>query len=803
MRGDFVRSVIRGALRGASLLVAWGLVAAASATIHLRIIAWDGEDNIVPVRDAVRAFEKAHPDIQVTLQAVVKNYQEKLLAEVAAGTAPDVVHMDPPNFQKFARRGAILPLNQFFKETPGFDLKSYYKNLVDASSMDGLLYILPRDIAPIVPVFYNKKIFDEEGIPYPDGKWTWDFVERPELREHDFLWMMDKLTKRDATGKVIRWGYAPAWKTAMTDMCFLELGARVADNYENPSKLLYDDPRIVKSFQFVADLSLKQHWMPSDVEFNSVMQTNARKLFTEGRIAMLQSGIWESTALRKEIVKGQPGYFDWDIALAPAYKDGTRAYPTGGSGYSIMSQTKHPHEAWLLTQWMAGKEGMLPSAEQGMAQPAIRALAQTPPWIPNSATPDELARPRNRIIMDRGADYVVFGPTNMDWPEVFSLVDQQLQSIFDGTSTAKAALTKGTRLAQRRLDVLRKDERLGPFDWRLGAGAGVLIMFALAAWVYGPEFRARRSRREKQESRIAYLFILPCLLGLILFTFGPMILSFLMSFARWDIIRPAQWRGLGNYKEAITGDPTFWVALRVTLVYTLAAVPTGLVTALGLAMLLNTKVRGMPLWRTCFYLPSVVSGVAASIVWKAMFRADGGVLNTIIYGPDGSRNFLGLASLLRPVATVNGEVNWLGDPRTALGSLVIMSIWGVGGSMVIMLAGLQGVPDFYYEAATLDGANGWQKFRRVTLPLISPTLFFSLITGFIGSFQVFTQAFVMTEGGPDNSTKFYMLHLFNEAFMNLHMGYASALAWVLFFIILCFTVAQLKGSKWVYYEGAR
>src|SRR5579862_1939696 len=201
MRGELVRSIFRGA----SVLATYALAAVAAATVHLRIIAWDGEDNIVPVRDAVVAFEKAHPDIQVTLQAVVANYQEKLLAEVAAGTAPDVVHMDPPSFQKFARRGAILPLNQFFKETPGFDLRAYYKNLVDASTMDGLLYILPRDIAPIVPVFYNKKIFDEEGIPYPDGRWTWDFVERPELREHDFLWVVHKLSKVGANGRPIRW----------------------------------------------------------------------------------------------------------------------------------------------------------------------------------------------------------------------------------------------------------------------------------------------------------------------------------------------------------------------------------------------------------------------------------------------------------------------------------------------------------------------------------------------------------------------------------------------------------------------
>ena len=766
------------------------------------MIVWDGEDNIVPVREAVVAFEKAHPDIQVTLQAVVQDYQQKLLAEVAAGTAPDVVHMDPPSFQGLARRGALLPLNQFFRETPGFDLSVYYQNLTKASSIDGTVYILPRDIAPIVPVFYNKKIFDEEGVPYPDGKWTWDFVERPELHDHDFLWMMHRMTKRDASGKVVRWGFSLG-SSDLAAMFYLELGARVADNYQDPRKVLMDDPRIIRSFQFAADLSLKKEWIPSDTEIDSIEQTSTRKLFTEGKIAMMQSGIWDSVALRKELIKGQPGYFDWDIALAPAYKDGTRAYPTGGSGYSIMSQTKHPHEAWLLTLWMCSAHGMDPSAAAGMAQPAIRSLARSAPWIPTRDTPDALAFPRNRIIMDIGAGYVVYGPTSLDWPEVKGYVDKEYQGIFDGTVTAEVALKRGNRAAQTRLDMLRREEQLSPLNWRLGAIGGALIVLAALAWIYGPELNRRRSAREKQESRVAYLFILPCLLGLLLFTLGPMILSLLMSFSKWDIIRPAQWRGVGNYVEAFTGDQTFWIALRVTFVYAVVAVPVGLIGSLSLALLLSTKVRGMPLWRTCYYLPAIISGVASAIVWKEVFKPDGGVLNTIIYGPHGDHNFLGLASLLRPLATINHEVNWLGDPRTSLASLIIMSFWGVGGGMIIMLAGLQGVPQYYYEAAILDGANVWQRFRNVTIPLISPTIFFSLVTGVIGALQVFTQAYILTPGGGQHdSTHFYNLYLFEQAFRSLKMGYASSLAWILFFIILCLTLAQFKGSKWVYYEGA-
>ena len=256
------------------------------------------------------------------------------------------------------------------------------------------------------------------------------------------------------------------------------------------------------------------------------------------------------------------------------------------------------------------------------------------------------------------------------------------------------------------------------------------------------------SPRAKAESRTAYKFIAPWLFGLVTLVLGPMIFSLLMSFSDWDIIQTARARGVQNYAEALTVDPRFWISLRVTAVYTLFAVPLGILGSLVLALLLNVKVRGIPLFRLFYYLPSLSSMVAASLIWKRLFQPEGGLINTIIYGTDGHGNFLGLSTLLQSVAPPGQQVNWLGSEHTALASLILMSLWGIGGGMVILLAGLQGIPEFYYEAAMLDGANAWQKFRTVTLPLLTPALFFVLVTGAIGSFQVFTQSFVMTGGGP-------------------------------------------------------
>jgi multiple sugar transport system permease protein len=288
---------------------------------------------------------------------------------------------------------------------------------------------------------------------------------------------------------------------------------------------------------------------------------------------------------------------------------------------------------------------------------------------------------------------------------------------------------------------------------------------------------------------------------MVLFTAGPMILSLMMSFTDWDIIRPAMYRGVANYTEAFGVDQRFWPSIQVTLLYTLFSVPFGLVVALALALLLNVKVKGMPVYRTLYYLPSLASAVASSLIWKMVFRADGGLLNLVLYS--GPATALGIPKMLSPLAGNEHYVNWLGSEKTALSSLILMSMWGAGGGMIILLAGLQGVPQFLYEAATVDGASPWKRFKVITLPMISPALFFSLLTGFIGSLQTFSQALLMTQGGPGNSTYFYIYNLYTQAFMNLRMGYSSALAWILFLIILVFTGVQLKLSKWVYYEGER
>lgn len=293
----------------------------------------------------------------------------------------------------------------------------------------------------------------------------------------------------------------------------------------------------------------------------------------------------------------------------------------------------------------------------------------------------------------------------------------------------------------------------------------------------------RSLRRLKRELE-GYLFILPWLVGFIVLTAGPVFASFGLSLFEWRLIEPPRYIGLQNYAIMFGQDPLFWQSLKVTLTYVAVAVPLQIIFALFLAVLLKQPVRLVGVFRTIYYLPAVVSGVAISILWLWLYEPNFGLLNDL---------------LLR--VGIHGP-NWLGLPAWALPALIFMSLWGVGSTMIVFLAGLQNVPRHLLEAADLDGAGACRRFTAVTLPMISPVLFFNLIMGIISGFQTFTQAYVMTQGRPLNSTLFYALYLYQNAFEFLKMGYASSMAWVMFLIILALTMFQFRlAGRWVYYEG--
>ena len=296
--------------------------------------------------------------------------------------------------------------------------------------------------------------------------------------------------------------------------------------------------------------------------------------------------------------------------------------------------------------------------------------------------------------------------------------------------------------------------------------------------------KRKNSTFRKKEALAGYLFISPWLIGLFAFIIGPFIASFFLSFYRYDILTPAKWVGIRNFQKMFTRDIFFWQSMKVTLTYTLVGVPLRIIFALLVAMLMNQAVRGIKVYRTIFYLPSVISGVAIAVTWMWMFASRNGLLN----------NLLAIFGISGPA--------WLLDEKSALAALILMSLWTTGVQMVIFLASLQQIPTRLYEAAKIDGANIFQKFIKITLPLITPAIFFNMTIDLIWRFQEFTSPYMMTNGGPNNATLLNALLLYRNAFDSLRMGYASAMGWFFFGTTLIVTLVFFKLSKlWVFYEA--
>lgn len=280
-----------------------------------------------------------------------------------------------------------------------------------------------------------------------------------------------------------------------------------------------------------------------------------------------------------------------------------------------------------------------------------------------------------------------------------------------------------------------------------------------------------------------WLFISPFILGFIIWFLIPAMIALYLSVHRWDLISAPRFVGFDNV-EHLFNDPLLPQALKATVLYTILSVPLGLTLSFGLAMLLNNQLPGIGIFRTIFYLPTIIPAVASAALWAWMYNTEFGLINVIIRAFGGPK------------------IPWLQSPGWALPAIIIMSLWSIGGSMIIFLAGLQGIPEIYYEAAEIDGAGRWAKLRNITLPLMSPVFFFNLVIGFISSFQVFIAGYLITDGGPVNATLFLVLYIYRTAFRSLNMGYAAVMSWLLFLILmgLSFLVFRYIGNR-VYYEN--
>jgi multiple sugar transport system permease protein len=504
-------------------------------------------------------------------------------------------------------------------------------------------------------------------------------------------------------------------------------------------------------------------------------------VFSTGRVGMAGPfGRWVVPEYRRIQA------FDWDFAPLP--RGSERANIILTVSWSISAQSKHKDDAWKLVRWLTNVEGQKAQARLGLAIPSNRAAAESDAFI-------DQAKPAN----DRGFLDAIPTSKVINWPPNAKFEQLLGTNLDEGLKTGNKPLPE----AVAAFETLWKQERDSPLGrggfptmpWRMLTTIIIAITAAGGAAVV-LWFRKRPlPRHEAREERAGFLFASPWIIGFAVFMAFPVVLSLLLSFTSWRglaTLSEAKWVGVGNYQQLLLEDSRFKTSVAVTLYYVLVAVPLGQLLALGAALLMNQKVRGIPFFRAAWYLPSVLAGVGVAVLWRWVFDSDAGLMNSV------------LAPILSPFGLA--PPHWFGADAKIWGApaFAIMSAWFVGGSMMIYLAGLQGIPDELNEAAEVDGVSRVRRFVGITLPMLGPVILFNVLMAVIGSFQVFTQAFVMTGGEPGDLTRFYVLYLYNQGFEYYEMGYASAMAWILLAVVLVVTVVILRSSaRHIYYEALK
>ena len=736
------------------------------AKVTIRFQFWGGPDDLALFTEIAEAFVEKHPGVRVRLSILPwGQYWAKLQTQAAGGIAPDVIRLYSGAAGEWFDRGTLLDLGPYVKRD-GLDLDAFFPVALEACRWKGRLYSLPSDL-PVRILIYNKDLFDRAGLSgaYPDPVEPMTWKRLVELGR--------KLTIRRG-GRVVQFGLALG---PQADVILVhQAGGRLVNRPVDPTRAMADTPEVVAGLKFYYDLQCRYRVAPDVSAQQSMGFGGGEAPLLSGRVAMGFVGPWKLA---------EYGRGGMRLGLAPLFRGKRRAQISTPNSNGVYSGSAHPEEAWAFCKFVASRPGQEIVARHGGGVPAMR----------NVAASSAFTRPRFgfRNFQAFAADLEYAEPFVMfPTKAVVDAIDRVTGDLRrEPEVTPTVAARQLQRLITKAIDGLKPK----PVPFASRVILPLLVAAALAAvlaWVVWSARRVGRMRRLDgggASNLAAYLFLAPWLFGLIVFNLGPILAALVLSFCKWDMIRAPAWVGMANYVDLFTDDETFLAALKVTGLYVLFSVPIVVLGGLATAMLLNRPWRLAGPMRALVYLPSLFSGVAITLLWKVMYNPDVGVINYFI-------RFVG------------GEgPNWLDGREWVLPALVIMNVLWVGGNMVIFHAALQGVPQSLYDAAKVDGASAWARFRHVTLPAITPAILFTTIIGVITSCQAFTQAFMLRSqrsdvGGPNDASMLYVLYIYKKAFMQYRMGYASALAVILFFIIFGLTWLQLRASRrWVYYEG--
>ena len=771
----------------AAIITIWafGWVAARSlfgraldtSRVRLRLVHWGDDREAEIVVRLIEGFEKKYPYIRVDRihPGGADAETTKIQTMVAAGDPPDVFQIGYEKAAGWAEKDLLAQLEPYIErdqqqgDPDALNLDEFYTRVIDCYRFDGKtigqgpLYAIAKDFTT-VGFYYNKDLLRKAGVPEPprDG-WTWD----------EFIDAARKIGKLEHCSGAD----CVTWEPMLRLFCWTH---GVDFTYDRFDHFDFTEPRLVET------LDRLRGWFEEPTHALRSAKTQletGEEPFLSGRIGMAGPfGRWKVPIYR--LITD----FDWDFAPLPHAVGHEPANGIFTSAWGMSAKTQHANEAWLLVRYLCGEEGQRLIAEQGLAIPTMIRVAESPAF--NDAT----LKPINDGVY---LDMIPYARA-IDWPadpKYLDMLRKRMEEIYKIGQRSTADVLADVQASweeARRADVLRGD--YPPMPWRRVV-TGIVVPLAIVAVIAaGLWWRHRPSRIALREELAGMSMVSPWVLGFCAFTAFPVVLSLLLAFTSWSglaTLDHAEWVGTGNLRQMWL-DAGFLKSLKVTVFYAVLAVPLGQLAALLAAMLMNHEITGIRFFRAAWYLPSVLAGVAIAILWKWVFHHEDGMLN----------------HLLNPILNVFGghAPRWFEKDAQdwAVPAFVIMNFWMVGGSMMIYLAGLKGISPELYEAASIDGATWWHRVRHVMLPMLSPVIFFNGIMAIIASFQIFTQAYVMTAGGPGDETRFYVLYLYNKAFDLHDMGYASALAWLLLLIILGLTLSVMWSSKrFVYYEALK
>ncbi len=729
----------------------------------------------------VKEFERRNPDIDVVVIRVGGGMDsQKLLTSVVGKVPPDLVQQDRFSIGEWASRGAFMKLDDLIKRD-NFDTSVFYPACMKEAMYEGHVYAIPR-YTDDRALYWNKEVFREAGLDPERPPRTWD----------ELVAYSDKLTVIDRAGNIKRIGFIPNYGNSWLYLYGWQNGGRFMS--DDGRRCTLNHPKIVEALEWMVRFYDRYGGIERISKFLSAFQGGQYDPFLLGKIAMKIDGNW----YLQSIARYAP---ELEFGVAPAPVPKGRPYITWSGGFSLAIPVgaKHVEEAWKFIKWATSVEGWLVYMKAEKSYAESRGVPFVPLLTANAVADREILKrfapsePKFRKALEVFISLMKVSRFRPVTPVGQKLWDEQVRAtefaIYHKMSP-REALDRGTREVQKLLDEIYRPRPFRPVNWRalIGfvafLGLGGLLLLTVLVFLY-----AKKNKLLGKEAKFGLLFVLPWVVGFVVFTLGPMIASFVLSFSHYDVLHPPNFIGFENYRRMFTEDPLFWKSLYNTFYITLFGVPLGMMAGLGLALLVKPNLKFIEWYRTAYYIPSIVPVVASSLLWIWMFHPEFGLINSFIKW---------VADILHVHVILP---NWLGDERFSKPALILMGLWGAGGGLVFWLSALYSVPQELYEAAEIDGAGKWAKFWHITLPMISPYIFFSLVMSVISSLQTFTQAYIMTRGGPVDSTLFYVYHLFNNAFRFFRMGYACALAWVLFVIIFILTYIQMRLSdKWVHYE---